>query len=96
MLVMHRAYNEEVRTTVSIQDPLLAEARRLAAQRGATLSSVVEDALRAWIAARPPAKPEPFRLHTVKGRLVDPLLDLDRTSGLLLRDDDAAFGPKRK
>lgn len=51
MLLMQ--YGDAVRTTVSIDDELLAAARRRAAERGQTLGQVVEDALRHELVRRP-------------------------------------------
>lgn len=44
MLVMH--YRDDMRTTVAIDDRLLAAARARARARGTTLGAVLEDALR--------------------------------------------------
>ena len=81
-----------VRTTIDLPDPLLDGAKDLAAARGVTVSALLADALRGLLAAKPAPGPEPFRLHTVRGRLVQPNLDLDRTSALLADDDEAEFG----
>jgi hypothetical protein len=84
-----------MRTTVDLPEPLIQNARLLAAQRGTTLSGVVEDALRSQFAERT-AHPAPaFRLFTVKGRLVDPALDLDRISAIEAREDEAEYGQGR-
>jgi hypothetical protein len=80
-----------MRTTVSLPDPLLENAKQSAAQRGVTFSVLVEDALRLILANSPPATAPPFRLHTVRGKLVDPNLDLNRTSALAVQDDEAGF-----
>jgi hypothetical protein len=84
-----------MRTTVRIQEPLLENSKLRAAERGITLSALVEDALRVHLAAdsRPPAPP--FRLHTVRGKLVDPRLDLSRTSALIAREDEPTYGKTR-
>lgn len=81
-----------MRTTLSIPDPLLQNAKKRAADRGVTLSVIVEDALRKDLAHDRIAPGERFQLHTVRGRLVQPRLDLDRTSALLTADDEAEFG----
>jgi predicted transcriptional regulator len=39
------------RTTISVDDALLLEAKQLAAQRGTTLTAVVQEALRSYLAA---------------------------------------------
>jgi hypothetical protein len=81
-----------MRTTVSVPDELLESAKEQAKARGVTLSDVVADALRGHLsetAAR--AVPE-FRLHTVRGKLVNPDVDLDRTSALVVDEDETAYG----
>ena len=84
-------YIQIVRTTINISEPVLRSARRRASERGVTLSEFAEDALRAQLARKEsPAAPS-FRLHTVRGRLVRPDLDLDRTSALPGLDDEAGF-----
>jgi hypothetical protein len=84
-----------MRTTVNIEDSLLADVKRMAAERRVSLSAVVEDALRSLLAATTPHAPPPFRLHVVSGALADPDIDLSRTSEILLRDDEASFKPTR-
>jgi hypothetical protein len=85
-----------VRTTIDVNEPLLDDAKRLAAERQVTLSTLVEDALRAFLNSRvAPEKRTRFRLHTVRGRLVRPDLDLDRTSALVVEDDETAYGGPR-
>lgn len=81
-----------MRTTISISEPLLETAKRRAAERGVTVSVVIEDALRGHLAGAKRPEAPPFRLHTVRGRLVNPDLDLDRTSALIAADDEAAYG----
>lgn len=79
-----------MRTTISLPDPLLENAKRLAAERGITLSALLADALRkVLLAPKAASSAPPFRLHTVRGRLVDPNLDLDRTSALIVAEDEA-------
>ncbi|MGV0811123.1 antitoxin [Mycolicibacterium boenickei] len=48
-----------MRTTIAIADELLAAARRRAQQRGQSLGSLVEDALRRELAADQDASPRP-------------------------------------
>ena len=78
-----------MRTTISLPDPLLQNAKELAAQRGVTLSTILEDALRRLLAAPSNSSPPEFRLHTVRGEPVDSTLDLNRTSALITLDDEA-------
>ncbi|MEO5922690.1 MAG: ribbon-helix-helix domain-containing protein [Bryobacteraceae bacterium] len=80
-----------MRTTISVPDPLLESAKHHAEARGVTVSIVVEDALRSYLAQSGRRSAGPFRLPTVKGKLVHPDLDLDRTSALALTDDEAAY-----
>jgi hypothetical protein len=84
-----------MRTTISIQDPLLEMAKERAQLRRVTLSEIVEDALREHLAADKPESRTQFRLITVKGELVDPNLDLDKTSALLTGDDEAFYLEQR-
>lgn len=85
-----------MRTTVDLPGPLLNNAKRRAAERGVTLSAIIEDALRSHLASKRAASAPPFQLFTVKGRLVRPELDLDRTSALLVEDDAARFISEKK
>ena len=57
-----------MKTTIEIADPLLAQARKIAARDGETLRSLVEQGLRTVIAQRN-AKDKPFKLRdaSVKG-----------------------------
>jgi hypothetical protein len=73
-----------VRTTVRLDDRLLAQAKRLAQDTGRTLTAVIEDALRETLARRrsEPRK-APVRLPTFKGGGLLPGVDLDDSRGLL-------------
>jgi len=86
-----------MRTTISLPEPLLENAKQRAAERGITLSALLADALRnVLLAPKAPRSVPPFRLHTVKGRLVNPNLDLDRTSALVVAEDEASFRGERR
>jgi hypothetical protein len=63
-----------MKTTVEISDKLLARAKRLATQRGTTLKSVIEDALRKELAQDEARgrSPAPIRTHTFGGRGLQP------------------------
>ena len=80
-----------MRTTVSIADPLLENAKEDAARRGVTLSEVIEDALRGYLNLSPEQPEKPFRLHTVKGKLVDPAIDLNKTSELIMIEEEEYY-----
>jgi hypothetical protein len=83
-----------MRTTITLPDPLLRSAKRNAASRGVTLSVFLEDAVRAQLARENARPAHPFRLYTVRGTLVQPGLDLDRTSALIALDDETSFASR--
>jgi hypothetical protein len=73
-----------VRTTIKIDDTLLAEAKARAVDSGRTLNRVVEDALRESFARRaiagPVARPT---LPVCRGARLVPGVDLDDSAALL-------------
>lgn len=71
-----------MKTTLNLDDQLLREAKQLAAERSATLTSVIESALRDALAAARAREPKPLQLPTVKGRRIP---DVD------VSDRDALF-----
>jgi hypothetical protein len=73
-----------MRTTVRLHEPLLAEAKKYAAETGKTLTAVIEDALRETLARRKqPTKMRRVRLPTFAGGKLQPGVDLDDNSALL-------------
>ena len=74
-----------MRTTISIDDKLLGDAKRRAAETQRTLSTVVEDALRAELGrghgAR--ARPTKEKVVTFRGEGLKPGVNLDSSSELL-------------
>jgi hypothetical protein len=73
-----------MRTTVRLDERLLAEAKKRAAETGRTLTAVLEDALRESLARRETRnKRKVVRLKTVRGDGVRPGVDLDDTAALL-------------
>ena len=73
-----------MRTTVRLDERLLAEAKRRAAETGRTLTAVIEDALRESLARRSKVKKRKVvHLKTVKGDGVRPGVDLDDSAALL-------------
>lgn len=73
-----------MRTTVRLDEHLLAQAKKYAAESGRTLTSLIEDALREAVARRQtPATHKPVRLRTVRGDGLRPGVDLDDTASLL-------------
>ena len=84
-----------MRTTVNLPDPLLAQARRRAAETGRTLTSFIADAVRESLARRREGKNEPpVRLTTFRGSGLQPGVDLDDSAVLedLMNGTDAASG----
>ena len=75
-----------MRTTIRFDDQLLVQAKKLAAERGTTLTALLEDALRETLARRKPSqRRSKLRLTTFGGGGVQPHVDLDDTASLLDR-----------
>ena len=73
-----------MRTTIQLDDQLLLEAKKYAAQTGRTLKAVIEDALREALARTEATRPQTrVPLKTFKGRGMQSGVDLDDTSSLL-------------
>ncbi|MBI3978716.1 MAG: type II toxin-antitoxin system VapB family antitoxin, partial [Chloroflexi bacterium] len=73
-----------MRTTIRIDEQLLGEAKQLAARRGKSLTSIIEDALRESLARqRDSGQREPVRLVTFDGKGLLPGVDLDDSAALL-------------
>jgi hypothetical protein len=74
-----------MRTTITIHDPLLEAAKQKALEKKCTLSSIVEDALRASLYQQDTAEQhqaaEPWPTHGGRGTL--PGIDLDDNASLL-------------
>ncbi len=78
-----------MRTTVKLDDRLLAEAKQVAARSGGTLSEVIEDALRQVFARRATGTArKPVKLRTFRGTGLQPGVDLDSSAALLDLMDD--------
>lgn len=56
-----------MKTTINLRDELLREAKRAAADRGVTLTSVIEDALRTALSSPPHTEQFHLGLPTIKG-----------------------------
>lgn len=65
-----------MRTTVSIDDHLLAEAKLIAARTHRTIGSVLEDALRKLLDEQAPTSDQPFTLPDFSRGGVRPGVDL--------------------
>jgi hypothetical protein len=73
-----------MRTTVRIDGQVLAEAKRLAAETGHTLTAVIEESLKETLARRKKSKGSgPVKLTLYGGEGVFPGVDLDDTASLL-------------
>lgn len=77
-----------VRTTIDIHDPLLERAKQLARSTGRRLADVVNDALREMLARRDALAAQsddaaPMPISRVRGRGVNPRLDITDTASLL-------------
>lgn len=79
-----------MRTTLDINDPLLAEAKSLAAQRGLSLKALVEEALRERLNARGDSRRVVEPLPTYSGAGLQAGVDLTDSAALLeVMDADA-------
>ena len=73
-----------MRTTIRINDQLLAEVKQLAARTGQTLTAIIEEALRQMLARQQQmAQRPPVELITVSGNGLQPGVDLDDSAALL-------------
>lgn len=72
-----------MRTTIRLDDNLLARAKRAALERGTTLTALVEDALRRALAPEPTQLERRRPLPTFRGDGLQPGVDLDDTAALL-------------
>lgn len=85
-----------MRTTITLDERLLAQLKRRAAEQGTSVSKLVEQAVRLLVRApRTPTDPQTFELVTFgKGGRFS-RHNLDKTSRLLEADDVERFGPGR-
>jgi hypothetical protein len=85
-----------MRTTVRIDDALLTEAKKLAAETGRTLTAVLEDALREVLSRRKQSgRRSRLRLTTYRGRGLQPGVDLDEWASLLDRMESTHVSDRR-
>jgi hypothetical protein len=95
LMWMHQLrYTQGMRTTVNLPEPLLKRAKRFADERGMTINSLIEDGLLLRM-AEPKRAARPFRLITVTGRPLDPSIDLNRTSELIMQEEEAQYKRKK-
>jgi hypothetical protein len=74
-----------MRTTISINDSLLEQARKVSQQRDCSLGEVIEDALRTSLVARPKSKRDSNEkpLKTFRGSGLLPGVDLSSSAAVL-------------
>jgi hypothetical protein len=72
-----------MRTTIRLDDHLLAEAKQLAAKTNRTLTAVIEDALRETLGRRENPKKKLTKLITYGGSGLQPGVDIDNSAALL-------------
>ena len=72
-----------MRTTINLDDALLAEAKQVAARTGRSLTAVVEDALRQSLYRRDPATRQSVELPVFGEGGTQPGVDLDDSAALL-------------
>ena len=85
-----------MRTTVTLNDRLMAQLKRRAAEQGTSVSKLVEQAVRLFVRTpRAPAASPRFELVTFgKGGRFS-RHNIDKTSALLEADDVERFGSER-
>jgi hypothetical protein len=71
-----------MRTTVRLDDDLLAAAKQRAAADHTTLTSLIEDSLRSTLAQRPRVGDERFTIRPLGDAATQPGVDLDDSAGL--------------
>jgi hypothetical protein len=81
-----------MRTTITIDDHLLDALKRHAAERGTTVSRLIEDAVRLAAAPKALEAAEEFELVTFGRAGGFTPHDADKTSALLERDDVERYG----
>lgn len=78
-----------MRTTLQLNDELLAQAKRHAERTGKTLAAVIEDALRDALDKQPmPSTNTLIKLTTFSGRGLQPGIDLNNSADLLTRMEE--------
>ena len=85
-------YHQAVKTTLNLNDQLLADAKAMAAQQRTSLTRLIEEGLQLRLRAQAvPAKPGRVRLPVFKGRggLVAGINPLSNKALLDVLDDDA-------
>jgi hypothetical protein len=80
-----------MRTTITLPDPVLENAKQRARERGITLSEFVAEAVQRHVVKQNTSgERPPFRLITVSGKAL-PGVDLSRPSALIVEDDEEQY-----
>jgi hypothetical protein len=85
-----------MRTTITLDDRLIAQLKRRAAEQGTSVSKLIEQAVRLFLRSpRTPTVPQAFELVTFgKGGRFS-RHNIDKTSAMLEADDLERFAPGR-
>jgi hypothetical protein len=85
-----------MRTTISLDDRLLTQLKRRAAESGTSVSKLIEHAVRLFVRTpRTPGRQERFELVTFEARGRFSRHTIDKTAGLLEADDLERFASRR-
>jgi hypothetical protein len=85
-----------MRTTITLDDRLLAQLKRRASETGTSVSKLVEQAVRLFVRTpRASAPPEAFELVTFGAGGSFSRLNIDKTAALLEADDLDRFASSR-
>ena len=80
-----------MRTTISIDDQLLKKTKLLAQKANLSLGEFIQACIQKALSTEKPARNKKFKLITVKGEPLDGKLDLNRTSSILVAEDEEQF-----
>jgi hypothetical protein len=72
-----------MRTTINLDDNLLADLKQFAAKTGKTMTSIIEEAIRRALLPQRPSFRKRVRLTTAGGKGVRPGVDLSDSASLL-------------
>jgi hypothetical protein len=85
-----------MRTTISLDERLAERVKRRAAGEGLSVSAFIARTLDDALKRAAPSSAPPFRLVTVRGRGLQPGIDLDRPNALVTMDDEEAVASRLK
>ena len=84
-----------MRTTITLDDRLLAQLKRRASESGTSVSKLIEQAVRLFVRApRPPAATDSFELVTFGAGGRFSRQTIDKTAALLEAEDLERFGTR--